>query len=118
MPETSTVHVPAPAAHHGTNGGKQLKKVTFEVTPKMSTYLLAWCVGEFDFVQGVTKGGVMIRVLSPPGRGPQGQFALDVGIRSLDFYDDFFKVSLCVCVWFSLQSAKRTCPPSPFQETP
>jgi len=92
MPETSTVHVPAPAAHHGTNGGKQLKKVTFEVTPKMSTYLLAWCVGEFDFVQGVTKGGVMIRVLSPPGRGPQGQFALDVGIRSLDFYDDFFKV--------------------------
>jgi aminopeptidase N len=95
MPEVSCTHLPAPAAPHSTNGGKQLKRVVFEVTPKMSTYLLAWAVGEFDYVQGVTKGGVMIRVLSPPGRGPQGKFALDVGIRSLDFYDQFFKVGLC-----------------------
>jgi aminopeptidase N len=94
MPEISSTHVPAPAAHHGTNGGRQLKKVVFDVSPKMSTYLLAWAVGEFDCVQGVTKNGVTIRVLSPPGRGPQGRFALDAGIRSLDFYDQYFKVSL------------------------
>jgi aminopeptidase N len=93
MPELSCTHVPAPAPQHGSNGGKQLKKVVFDVTPKMSTYLLAWAVGEFDCVQGTTKGGVVLRVLAPPGRGPQGQFALDVGIRSLDFYDQFFKVS-------------------------
>ena len=30
-------------------GGK--KKVVFEVTPLMSTYLLAWAIGEFDSVQ-------------------------------------------------------------------
>lgn len=88
MPEVSTAHLPS-------SGGKQLKKVVFEDSPKMSTYLLAWAVGEFDFVQGVTKGGVMLRVFSPPGRGPQGQFALDVGIRSLDFYDEYFQV-LCL----------------------
>lgn len=101
MPEISCSHLPAPGPPHGTNGGKQLKRVAFDVTPKMSTYLLAWAVGEFDCVQGVTKGGVAIRVLSPPGRGPQGQFALDVGIRSLDFYDQFFKVSVCI---FAVQS--------------
>jgi puromycin-sensitive aminopeptidase len=86
MPEVSTTHVAAA-------GGAMLKKVVFDVSPKMSTYLLAWAVGEFDFVQGVTKGGVMLRVFSPPGRASQGKFALDVGIRSLDFYDQYFNVS-------------------------
>lgn len=47
----------------------------------MSTYLLAWAVGEFDHVAAVTKGGVAIRVFSPPGRGSQGAFALDVAVR-------------------------------------
>ena len=85
MPETSCTHV-------ASGEGKMLKKVVFDRTPKMSTYLLAWAVGEFDFVQGVTKGGVMLRVFCPPGRAPQGHFALDVGIRSLDFYDAYFNV--------------------------
>jgi aminopeptidase N len=49
-------------------------------------------IGEFDSVQGRTKNGVTLRVFSPPGRGEQGNFALDAGIRALDFYDDFFQV--------------------------
>ncbi len=69
-----------------------MKKISFGVTPKMSTYLLAWAVGEFDFVQAVTKNGVSLRVYSPPGRAEQGRFALDAGVRALDFFDDFFKV--------------------------
>jgi puromycin-sensitive aminopeptidase len=81
MPETETRHVA---------GGK--KRVQFAVSPKMSTYLLAWAIGEFDFVQGVTKNGVQLRVFSPPGRASQGKFALDAGIRALDYYDDFFQV--------------------------
>ena len=81
MPETESRYLP---------GGK--KRVTFAVSPKMSTYLLAWAIGEFDFVQAVTKHGVQLRVFSPPGRSAQGQFALDAGVRALDFYDDFFQV--------------------------
>lgn len=82
MPEQSITHE---------KGG--YKRVVFAVTPLMSTYLLAWAVGSFDCVQGVTEGGVLVRVFSPPGRANQGLFALDMGKRSLDFYDDFFKVS-------------------------
>jgi hypothetical protein len=26
------------------------------ISPKMSTYLLAWAVGEFDYIQATTKG--------------------------------------------------------------
>jgi aminopeptidase N len=98
MPEVSTRHVA---------GGK--KKVVFDASPKMSTYLLAWAVGQFDYVQGKTKHGVTIRVFSPPGRADHGVFALDVAQRSLDFYDDFFdepyplpKLDMICCTEFAM----------------
>ena len=72
--------------------GKGLKKVVFDLTPKMSTYLLAFAVGEFDMIRAVSKNNVEIRIFSPPGRAEQGRFALDCGVRALDFYDDFFGV--------------------------
>ena len=81
MPEDYSTFLP---------GGK--KKVHFQKSPKMSTYLLAFAVGEFDFIQGVTKNKVQIRVFSPPGRAKEGRFALDVAIKALEFYDDFFAV--------------------------
>ena len=71
-------------------GGK--KRVTFGVSPIMSTYLLAWAVGEFDQISATTKHGVTLRVLAPPGRVKQGRFALEAGVRSLDFFDDFFQI--------------------------
>ena len=37
------------------------------VTPKMSTYLLAFCVGEFEFVSTQTKSGVLARIFACPG---------------------------------------------------
>ncbi|KAJ1440286.1 peptidase family M1-domain-containing protein, partial [Ochromonadaceae sp. CCMP2298] len=91
MPEVSSTHVSSKEGGGKEGDGSLWKRVVFDKSPKMSTYLLAWAIGEFDFVQAATKGGVAIRVYSPPGRGPQGQFALDVAVRSLDFYDDFFK---------------------------
>eukprot|EP01041_Mallomonas_annulata_P009026 gene9026-18695_t len=81
MPELSTEHL---------SGGK--KKVVFDISPVMSTYLLAWAIGEFDVLQTVTEGGVAVRVYCPPGRAKQGKFALEVGKRALDFYDDFFQI--------------------------
>jgi len=69
-----------------------LRKVVFDVSPKMSTYLLAWAVGEFDMIRGTTKHGVTLGVYCPPGRAEHGKFALDVGIKALDWYDDFFGV--------------------------
>lgn len=66
--------------------------VTFMPSPKMSTYLLAMCVGEFDFVQGTTEHGVQIRVYTPPKKQALGTFALDIALKTLDFYDDFFQV--------------------------
>ncbi len=71
--------------------GENKNKILFMPSPKMSTYLVALCVGEFDFVSGLTKHGVLIRVFTPPGKGHLGTFALKTALDTLDLYDDFFK---------------------------
>ena len=55
-----------------------MKRVTFARTPIMSTYLLAFIVGEFDHVEQRDANGVLVRVYTPVGKKEQGQFALDV----------------------------------------
>ena len=70
--------------------GKILKEVRFMDSPLMSTYLLAFVVGEFDYVQDMTKHGVLVRVYTPPGKSESGMFVLDCATRCLDLYDDFF----------------------------
>ena len=82
MPELSCNSLP---------GGK-LKELKFMDSPKMSSYLVAFCVGEFDFVQEMTEHGVLVRVYTPPGKGVHGDFALKCACKSLDLYDDFFGV--------------------------
>ena len=66
--------------------------VSFLETPKMSTYLLAFCVGEFDFVQAQTQHGVLVKVYAPRGRSASGKYALACATKALDAYDDFFGV--------------------------
>ena len=55
-----------------------LKRVTFARSPIMSTYLLAFIVGEFDYVEETDANGLLVRVYTPVGKAEQGRFALDV----------------------------------------
>ncbi len=68
------------------------KIVHFSPTPKMSTYLLAFIVGEFESVETKTKNGVKIRVFTTPGKTKHGKFALDVARRSLEYMDEYFAI--------------------------
>jgi len=68
------------------------KSWMFDVTPKMSSYLVAFCVGEFDYVQAFTKSLVSVRVYAPPGKKDQGRFALDLAVKTLELYEDYFKI--------------------------
>ena len=47
------------------------RRFKFSDTPIMSTYLVAWCVGEFDFIQDQSSRGVVVRVYTPPGKMAQ-----------------------------------------------
>ncbi|MBP9686488.1 MAG: M1 family metallopeptidase [Candidatus Doudnabacteria bacterium] len=72
--------------------GAGLKVVSFEPTPRMSTYLLAFVSGEFEHVQKKTKSGVLVRVFTTPGKKAQTAFALDCAVRCLEFYQAYFEI--------------------------
>ena len=63
-----------------------LKVVKFAKSPSMSTYLVAFVVGEFDFVDGKDVDGVPIRVYTPMKKAVQGQFALEVVVVVVVFF--------------------------------
>eukprot|EP00931_Biecheleriopsis_adriatica_P019080 TRINITY_DN13114_c0_g1_i2.p1 TRINITY_DN13114_c0_g1~~TRINITY_DN13114_c0_g1_i2.p1 ORF type:complete len:898 (-),score=224.58 TRINITY_DN13114_c0_g1_i2:61-2694(-) len=73
-------------------GSDGRRRETFMPTPKMSTYLLAFCVGEFEFISAQTKDGTLARIFACPGNISRCNFALQCCIRSLDFYNDFFGI--------------------------
>jgi aminopeptidase N len=44
----------------------------------MSTYLVAYVIGYYDYVETRDVNNVLIRVYTPVGKGEQGLFALEV----------------------------------------
>ncbi len=68
------------------------KIVEFASTPRMSTYLLAFIIGEFEYVEGYTKDKVQVRVFTTEGKKHQAKFALQVAIKSLEFYNEYFGI--------------------------
>lgn len=73
-----------------TNGNR--KTCHFATTPKMSTYLLAFIIGDFKRITTTTKSGVEIGVCTTPNKIHQADFALSVGKRVLEFYEDYFGI--------------------------
>ena len=80
-----------PVAKKEERGDKQTF-YAFEETPIMSTYLLAFIVGEFDYVEDKTKEGVDVRVYTPLGKSEQGKFALHMATRTLSFFTEYFGI--------------------------
>ncbi|RMB94745.1 hypothetical protein DUI87_28723 [Hirundo rustica rustica] len=97
---------------------ESLVEVKFARSPVMSTYLVAFVVGEYDFVEArsqdgvlvrvytpvgkaeqgkfalevIDMHGVLVRVYTPVGKAEQGEFALEVAAKTLPFYKDYFNV--------------------------
>jgi aminopeptidase N len=74
-----------------------LKIVSFERTPIMSTYLLAWAVGDFEYVEAFTKRkygdkSLPVRVYTTRGLKHQGQYALDHAPVVIDYFSEIFGI--------------------------
>lgn len=66
---------------------------SFETTPKMSSYLLAWVVGDLQKKTATTKSGVEVNIWSTKAHPENNlDFALDIATRTIDFFNDFFGV--------------------------
>ncbi|HTU43184.1 MAG TPA: M1 family metallopeptidase [Candidatus Aquilonibacter sp.] len=70
-------------------GGKHT--VTFAASPKMSSYLAALVVGDFEYIEGQADG-IPIRVWTTPGKKQMGQFALETAEHVLSYYNNYFSV--------------------------
>ena len=66
--------------------------VRFAETPMMSTYLLAFVVGDLESVEQRTDGGTLMRVWTTRGKREQSRFALETAVDLLDYFEDYFGI--------------------------
>jgi len=66
--------------------------LTFAPTPKMSTYLVAFLVGDFDCSTHGISDGVPIRVCSTPDKVKLTHFSLEAAEHFLQYYDTYFGI--------------------------
>jgi puromycin-sensitive aminopeptidase len=71
-------------------GDKQ--RVRFSPTMKMSTYLVAFIVGNFETTETVDVDGVPLRIVFPPGKRGLADFALSIGAFALRFFTEYFNI--------------------------
>ena len=74
------------------DAGQSRKTVEFAESPPMSTYLVAFVVGHMRSVEQRTPDGTLMRVWTTAGKEEQGRYALDVSVRLLAYFNDYFGV--------------------------
>ena len=74
-----------------TPGPGEKHTVKFATTAKMSSYLAALVVGNFEYVEG-SVDGIPIRVYSTPGKKEMGKFALESAEYIVGYYDKYFGI--------------------------
>ncbi len=65
--------------------------VRFATTAKMSSYLAALVVGNFEYVEGEADG-IPIRVYATAGKKDMGKFSLEAAEHILTYYDKYFGI--------------------------
>jgi aminopeptidase N len=69
------------------------KVVSFDRTPVMSTYLLAWAFGDFEYIEDFTKRkyngkNLPVRVYTTRGLKEQGRLALESAHQVVDYFSE------------------------------
>lgn len=87
---TALSNMPEKSTHEGKD---ERKVVSFERTPIMSTYLLAWAFGDFEYVEGSTQREYQgkklpIRVYTTRGLKEQGRFAVENAGKVVDYFSE------------------------------
>ena len=66
--------------------------ICFKKTPPMSTYYLAFIVGDLASVEQISSDGTLVRVWATRGKEGQGEFALATSTRLLDYFNNYFGI--------------------------
>ncbi|EME48197.1 hypothetical protein DOTSEDRAFT_69971 [Dothistroma septosporum NZE10] len=73
------------------------KIVSFDRTPVMSTYLLAWAFGDFEYIEDFTRRkyngqSLPVRVYTTKGLKSQGKLALESAHQVVDYFSEIFQI--------------------------
>ena len=74
------------------NSTNNEKIVIFEKTPVMSTYLLAFIIGELDKCSTIGENNVQINIWATKDNVQHGEFALQVAKDLLKYYNNYFLI--------------------------
>ena len=72
--------------------GTGKKEVVFADTMKMSTYLVAFIVGDFEATEPMMVGHAPLRVWAVPGKKHLANFAIDIGKASLEHFSRYYDI--------------------------
>ena len=73
----------------GPGAGKRTLK--FETTPKMSTYLVALAVGDFECNEG-SADGIPVRICATPDKKHLTGFALEAARQQIEFFNRYYTI--------------------------
>ena len=68
------------------------RAVSFAETPVMSTYILAFVVGDLRSIEEQAPDGTLMRIWSTPGKEEHGRFALETSVRLLAYFNQYFGI--------------------------
>ncbi|KAJ3219009.1 hypothetical protein HDU67_002999 [Dinochytrium kinnereticum] len=95
------INITVPPAYSALSNMPEVQRVksasrttfVFEETPRISTYLIAYVVSNFAYVEGVSKRGIKVRVYTRPGKKNLGEYALKTAVKLLDFFEATYRVN-------------------------
>lgn len=90
-PDGETTLGNTPIKEQKSSNGIQI--TSFEPTPVMSTYLLAFVTGDMGFKEAKTKHGTIVRSYATPNNAKLTAYSVDVAVRTLEFFEDYFGVA-------------------------
>ncbi len=71
--------------------GPNVHTIRFGTTPKMSTYLVAVLIGDFQCIEGAADG-IPMRVCTVPGQQELGRFALSAAESFMHYFNQYFGI--------------------------
>lgn len=90
IPEHLTAISNTSIVHETRLPGTGKKEVVFADTIKMSTYLVAFIVGEFEGTEPIYVDNAPLRVWAVPGKRRLAAFGQEIGVASLRFFSQYY----------------------------
>lgn len=86
-----------PVSSKETVEGTGETKYVFDKSVKMSTYLVAWACGEFEYIETFTEKTysgkkIPVRCYTTRGLKERGQFGLNVAAKAVDYFSEIFDI--------------------------